>query len=78
MTQDFKVVWARSAVQDLASIVAYIGEQSPANARQTLLKIKKAVSELNHSPHRGRFVPELHRQGILLYRELVITPWRVQ
>lgn len=77
MTQDFKVLWARSAVQDLENISACIGKDSPANARKTLLKIKKAASELCSSPHRGRFTPELQTQGILLYRELVVAPWRI-
>lgn len=77
MTQDFKVIWAGSAVQDLESIIAYIAEESPANAKKILSKIKNTVSGLYHSPHRGRFVPELQSQGILLYRELFIAPWRV-
>jgi plasmid stabilization system protein ParE len=77
MKQDFKVIWAGSAVQDLESIIAYIAEDSPANAKKILSKIKTTVSDLYHSPHRGRFVPELQSQGILLYRELVIAPWRV-
>lgn len=77
MKQDFKVIWAGSAVQDLENIIAYIAEASPSNARKILSKIKKSVSDLYHSPHRGRFVPELQSQGILLYRECVISPWRV-
>jgi len=36
MKQDFKVIWAGSAVQDLESIIAYIAEVSPANARKIL------------------------------------------
>jgi plasmid stabilization system protein ParE len=75
--QDFKVIWANSAVHDLEGIIAYIADDSPTNARKILSKIKKSVSDLYHSPHRGRFVPELQNQGILLYRELVIAPWRV-
>lgn len=77
MKQDFKVVWAGSAVLDLENIIACIAEDSPSNARKILLQIKKTVSDLYHSPHRGRFVPELQSQGILIYRELVIAPWRI-
>jgi len=77
MKQDFKVIWAGSAVQDLENIIAYIAEDSPSSARKILEKIKKSVSDLYHSPHRGRIVPELQGQGILLYRELVIAPWRI-
>jgi plasmid stabilization system protein ParE len=77
MKQDFKVIWSGSAVQDLESTIAYIADDSPSNAKKILSKIKKTVSDLYHSPHRGRFVPELQSQGILLYRELAIAPWRV-
>lgn len=41
MEQDFKVIWAGSAVQDPESIIAYIAEDSPAHARKILSKIKK-------------------------------------
>lgn len=36
MKQDFKVLWAGSAVQDLESIIAYIAEDSPAHAKKIL------------------------------------------
>lgn len=77
MKQEFKVIWAGSAVQDLESIIDYIAKDSPGNARKILIKIKNSASDLFHSPHRGRFVPELQNQGILLYREIIINPWRV-
>ena len=77
MNNAFTVVWSKSAVQDLTNIIQYIAEDSPSSARTIAVKIKKAVSELYHSPHRGRHVPELQDQGISLYRELVIPPWRV-
>jgi len=32
---------------------------------------------LNQFPDRGRIVPELKAYGILSYRELIISPWRV-
>ncbi len=77
MKREFKVAWAGAAVQDLDNIIAFIAQDSPSNAKKILAKIKKTVDDLYHSPHRGRFVPELQDQGILLYRELVIPPWRV-
>jgi len=77
MKQDFKVVWAGSAVQDLENIIACIAEDSRSNAMKILLKIKKSVSDLYHFPYSGHFMPELQGQGILIYRELVIAPWRI-
>ena len=77
MNQNFKVIWASSAVRDLENIIDYIALANPLNAKQILSKIKKSVSNLYLSPQRGRIVPELQEQGILVYRELIITPWRV-
>lgn len=77
MSVKFKVVWSTSAYQDLADIIEYIAEDSPSDARKILSKIKKSVSDLYLIPQSGRLVPELQDQGIILYRELVIAPWRV-
>jgi len=77
MNIKFKVIWSASAYQDLANIIQYIAEDSPSNAKKILTEIKKKVSDLYHSPQRGRLTPELQDQGILLYRELIIPPWRV-
>jgi toxin ParE1/3/4 len=32
---------------------------------------------MGHLPERGRIVPELREQGIILYREIILAPWRV-
>jgi plasmid stabilization system protein ParE len=77
MNEDFQVRWASSAVRDLERIVAHIAIDSPARARTILARIKQAAAELHHHPHRGRCVPELQAQGIVLYRELVVPPWRI-
>lgn len=77
MSDRFKVVWSTSAYQDLADIIEYIAEDSPPDARKVLSQIKKSVSDLYLIPQRGRLVPELQDQGIILYMELVIAPWRV-
>jgi len=77
MNVKFKVTWSDSAYQDLANIILYIAEDSSSNAKKLLNKIKTTVSDLYHSPQRGRVVPELQDQGILLYRELIILHWRV-
>lgn len=77
MSQDFQVQWAGSAVRDLERIVAYIAADSPVRAGGTLAQIKEAATELHQHPNRGRCVPELQAQGIVLYRELVVPPWRI-
>ncbi len=55
----------------------YIAQDSPANALKILKKIKQKASSLYTLPERGRIVPELQDQGILIYRELIIPPWRI-
>ena len=77
MTKSFKVHWAGIAEEDLRSIVLYIAEDSPTNARAVFEKIKEKASSLTQFPERGRTVPELQDQGISLYRELIPAPWRI-
>ena len=77
MKPKYKVVWANVAECDLKDIIEYISIDSPQNALKILKKIKQKASELYTLPERGRIVPELQDQGILQYREIVITPWRL-
>jgi len=77
MDEEYQVVWTKSAVSDFEGIVEYIVESSPLTAKTIFAKLKKQVETLSYSPQRGRHIPELQEQGILLYRELVIFPWRV-
>ena len=77
MTSTYKVHWADVAENDLIGIIEYIAEDSLTNAINVFEKIKKKASSLNRFPQRGRIVPELKDQGIILYRELIVTPWRL-
>ena len=77
MSNLFKVHWATVAVEDLKNIILYIAEDSPQNGRLIFEKIKEQASSLTHFPERERTVPELQDQGIFLYRELVLAPWRI-
>ncbi|MFH2053419.1 MAG: type II toxin-antitoxin system RelE/ParE family toxin [bacterium] len=69
MTGSFEVRWAGVAESDLLGIIAHIAEDS----LDTALEILKLAT----APQRGRIVPELQSQGITLYRELIINPWRL-
>ncbi|PID46484.1 MAG: plasmid stabilization protein [Proteobacteria bacterium] len=77
MSKSYHVIWSDIAETDLKNIILYIAKDSPANARSVFEKIKEAASNLNQFPERGRLIPELQMQGVLLYRELVIAPWRL-
>jgi plasmid stabilization system protein ParE len=77
MSEKYKVIWAATAEDDLADIVAHIANNSPASALKILEEIKEASLELYHLPERGCIVPELQDQGILQYRGLIARPWQV-
>jgi toxin ParE1/3/4 len=77
MSDNYQIEWSRVAENDLKGIIEYIAEDSPANALKLLKKIKQKASGLYTLPERGRIVPELQDQGIFIYRELIITPWRI-
>ena len=77
MSKIYKVQWTSNAKEDLLSIVAYIKEDSPTIAREIYQKIKKKANSSNFFPLRGRVVPELQKEGITMYRELISSPWRI-
>ncbi len=77
MSDNYKIEWAKVAENDLNGIIEYIAEDSPANALKILKKIKQNAFSLYTLPERGRIAPELQDQGILIYRELIIPPWRI-
>jgi plasmid stabilization system protein ParE len=77
MSRRYKVIWADIAENDLREIIEYIATDSPTNALKILKKIKQKASSLYTLPERGRIVPELQDQAILIYRELIVPPWRI-
>lgn len=77
MSTTFKVHWASIAEADLKNIILYIAEDNPTTARNIFEKIKETAASLTHFPERGRIVPELQYQGLFLYREVILAPWRI-
>jgi plasmid stabilization system protein ParE len=77
MSPKYEIIWAGIAENDLKEIIEYIAIDSPANALKKLKKVKQKASSLYTLPERGRIVPELQDQGVLLYRELIVAPWRI-
>lgn len=73
----FGVEWAQPASKDLENIIDYISQDNVDTAITVFEKIKSKCNTLNQFPDRGRIVPELKAYGILSYRELIISPWRV-
>lgn len=77
MKKSFEILWAAVAENDLLGIVDLVAEDNPGIARDILYKIKSSTAKLDRSPGRGRIVPELLKQGLSRYREILIKPWRV-
>ena len=77
MTLICKVHWANVAGHDLIGIIEYIAQDNLSNAVKTFAELKKKGSSLSQFPERGRIVPELKDHGIILYRELIVDPWRI-
>ena len=77
MSKRYKVEWAAVAEVDLKQIIDYIAIDSLGNALQILEKIRHKASGLCTLPERGRIVPELQGQGINIYREFIVGPWRL-
>ena len=77
MSKKYKVIWSNIAEKDLRNIIEYIADENLLNAQKILKKIKEKASSLYLFPNRGRLVPELKDQGILQYRELIHSPWRI-
>ncbi len=77
MNKKYDVVWSNIAEIDLKNIVDYIADDSPPNALKIFKRLKQKASSLYTFPERGRIVPELRDQGILQYREFLISLWRI-
>ena len=77
MSKTYKVQWTSNAKDNLLNIVAYIKKDSPSIAREVYQKIKSKANSSNFLPLRGRVVPELQKEGITMYRELLSSPWRI-
>ena len=77
MNQIYEIIWARVAENDLYEIIDYIAMDSPANALEIFKKIKNKASSLYTMPERCRIVTELKDQGVMQYRELILSPWRI-
>jgi len=77
MEKIYRLLWTKSAEDDLLDIIGRIKAESPQNARSVFAKIKKHAESSNFFPLKGRVVPELQHEGITLYREVVAAPWRI-
>lgn len=69
--------WASSAAKDLTGITAYLASDSPIAAKAFVERVDHAVRQLADQPQSGRVVPELERESLTRYREVILVPWRL-
>ena len=77
MSKTYKLQWTTNAKKDLLNVVEYIKRDSPGLANDIYLKIREKAHSSNFFPLKGRVVPELQKEGITLYREVITSPWRI-
>ena len=73
----FEVIWTKAAETDLERIVDFIADDSIDAALAVFARIRERAATLDNFPNKGRVVPELHQHGIIQYRELILSPWRI-
>ena len=73
----YKVMWTATAKNDLEEIIEYIAQDSIEIAIEKYEKIKESAQQLVLFPDQGRVIPELLKQNITKYHEIIISPWRL-
>ena len=72
-----EVIVSQFADDDLSEIVEYYFSLNPNYVENIVSEFETNVLSLQQYPKRGRIVPELDRQGISQYRELIQGYYRI-
>ncbi len=72
-----ELLWTENAKRDLNEIIEYIAIDSNEIALERLLEIKENTKQLISFPNHGRIIPELKKQNIIKFREVILSPWRI-
>jgi addiction module RelE/StbE family toxin len=75
--KNYSVNINKTAENDLREIIRYISQNNPMNALDVLKRIEDRINTLNRFPERGGYVPELLKNNIKDYRQLIEPPWRI-
>ena len=74
----YQILVSVEAEKDIEDIFDYIAKKdSPENALYVLDMLENLILSLDENPERGHYPPELSRQGIKEYREIIFKPYRV-
>ncbi len=73
----YTVLLSRFAENDLLDLIGYFRDINPEFGRRLYDKIKAKILDLRAFPSRGKIVPELERQGIIKYRQVLEGNYRI-
>ncbi|MSP23754.1 MAG: type II toxin-antitoxin system RelE/ParE family toxin [Myxococcales bacterium] len=78
MIARYQVVWTDAAASDYESLLTYVTLQSGVRRAIALdQKLQRAIDSLGAIPLRCRIVPELRLEGLDVYREFIVRPYRL-
>ena len=72
-----EIIISEFAEEDLDEIASYHYSRSPNYVERIISEFEENVLSLQKHPKSGRTVPELERQGITKYRELIQEYYRI-
>ncbi|MCR5612674.1 type II toxin-antitoxin system RelE/ParE family toxin [Treponema sp.] len=72
-----EIIVSEFAEEDLNEIADYYFSRSPDYVERIISEFEENVMSLQKHPRSGRVVPELERQGITQYRELIQEYYRI-
>ena len=75
--KSYDVRWSHTAEIDLNNVLDYLSDKNIDAAMRVFAAITEKSETLAFLPEKGRMVPELHAQGISMYRELIYKNWRI-
>jgi toxin ParE1/3/4 len=70
----FRIIWTKSAREDLKAVVKYIKSDNPKAAESFGFRLIKEAESVAEFPRRGRMVPE---ENDPLIREVICSPYRI-
>ncbi len=75
--KQYEVVLSQLAEIDINEIVSYYLQKNRDVALELYKRIKSRILELDNLPNKGRIVPELDKNGIHEFRELIEGNYRI-
>ena len=77
MGKKYRTIISRYAEDDVIGIIEYYFSINPEFSKQLLIAVENKICSLKTFPEQGRIVPELEKQNITDYRELIEDNYRI-